>query len=539
MSTKKHYKDYLFNPSNSSFFLQPTTEKEVENQIKTLKNHKANGPLSIPNKLFKQFKNCLKTPVAILVNITFEQGEFPELLKTAKIIPTYKKGNKTECNNYRPISLISNLSKILEKIMYTRLYSFLEQKNALYEHQFGFRNNHSTMHALMEITESIRKSCDSGIYSCGVFLDLKKAFDTVNHKILISKLEYYGIRGKEKNWFSSFIENRQQFTSIDGYESAHNTISHGVPQGSVLGPLLFIIFINDLHLAVQHSKVRHFADDTNLLYSNKSLKKINKCINHDLALINNWLRANKICLNTSKTEIIIFRPKNKTITKHLNFRIGGQKIKLCNKVKYLGIFLEEHLEWNTHINILSARLNRAVGLLSKIRHYVPKFLLRTLYYALFNSHLIYACQIWGQKETITRKLLHIQNKALRIINFKPYDHPADSLYHHNKILKITDYIKLLNCMLVKEILAGHSLSNFQGIFQLAANTHHHNTRHADKNTVALKQRQTHTYGTYSIEHQAASNWNTLQNLINIDLLQESYSKTKEILTTHFLNSYEN
>ena len=536
--TTKHFHDFLHNPSEASIFLSPTSENEVENQIKTLKNHKANGPSSIPNKLFKQFKSCLKTPVAILVNLTFEQGEFPEILKTAKIIPTHKRGSKTDCNNYRPISLISNLSKILEKIMYIRLYSFLEQKKFLYEHQFGFRNNRSTTHALIEITENIRKACDEGIFSCGVFLDLRKAFDTVNHEILLSKLEYYGIRGKAKNWFKSFINNRQQFTSIDGHESDPNKISHGVPQGSVLGPLLFIIFINDLHLSVKHSKVRHFADDTNLLLSDKSLKKINKHINHDLSLINKWLRANKISLNTSKTEIIIFRKKNKAITKHLDFRIGGQRIEVSNKVKYLGIILQEHLEWNIHINNLSNKLNRAIGLLSKIRHYVPKFLLRTIYYALFNSHLIYACQVWGQKETIVRKLLTIQNKALRIINFKPFDHPADPLYHSNKILKITDYIKLLNCMFVKDVLSGNCLSNFEGTFKLATNIHQHRTRHSTNNAVTLKHSQTQIYGIQSIEHQAATSWNALQNAINMDLLRESSHKSKDALMAHFINRYQ-
>ena len=209
---------------------------------------------------------------------------------------------------------------------------------------------------------------------------------------------------------------------------------------------------------------------------------------------------------------------------------------MCDKVKYLGIHLQKDLEWNIHINNLSAKLNRAIGILSKIRHYVPKYLLRTIYYALFNSHLIYACQIWGQKESIVRKLLSIQNKALRIINFKPYDHPVDTIYHSNKILKITDYIKLLNCMFVKEVLSEHSLSNFQGTFKRVNNRHQHRTRHSTKNSIILKQSQTQ-YGIESIEYQAASSWNRLQNVVNIDLLQETYHKSKDTITAHFLNTY--
>ena len=191
--------------------------------------------------------------------------------------------------------------------MYKRLYTFLEENNSFYSYQFGFRPNHSTNSALIEITEQIRKACDKGLFACGIYLDLRKAFDAVNHNILLTKLEHYGIKGNAKYWLRSFLMDRKQYTSLTGKDSNSQEITHRVPQGSVLGPLLFIIFINDLNLSVTSSKVHHFADDTNLLLINKSLKKIHFLINHDLALLVQWLRANNISLNTSKTEIIIFR----------------------------------------------------------------------------------------------------------------------------------------------------------------------------------------------------------------------------------------
>ena len=204
-----------------------------------------------------------------------------------------------------------------------------------------------------------------------------------------------------------------QFTSVTGYQSNMRQLKCGVPQQSVLGPLLFILFINDLHLAAQYSSVHQFADDKNLLLVEKSLKKLNKKVNRDLKLIVEWVRPNKLSLNANKTEIIIFKSKNKTITKHLNFRISGQKIKPSNKVKYLGVILQEDLHWNKYLSNLGKKLSRSIGLLSKIRHYVPKHLLRTIYFSIFNSHLIYACEIWGQSQNSQqfKKLLKLQKKS--------------------------------------------------------------------------------------------------------------------------------
>ena len=195
----------------------------------------------------------------------------------------------------------------------------------------------------------------------------------------------------------SFLTNRKQYSSINGYDSTPQDITHGVPQGSVLGPLLFILFINDLHTSVKTSNVHYFADDTNLLFINKSLKMINKLINHSLALLVQWLQANKISLNTSKTELVLFRPKINAITKNLNFRISGEKVKLSRTVKYLGIILNENLLWQDHRNILIPKLSRAVGLLSKIWYHAPKHLLRTIYFCIFNSHIC-TCQVWGQEQ---------------------------------------------------------------------------------------------------------------------------------------------
>ena len=268
---------------------------------------------------------------------------------------------------------------------------------------------------------------------------------------------------------------------------------------------------------------------------NKSLKQINKVINHDLSLLVQWLRSNKISLNTSKTEILICRPKGKSITKHLNFRTSGEKINTSYTVNYLGVLLHENLQWQTHIDPLITKLSRAVGLLSKIRYYVPKYLLRAIYFSIFNSHMIYTSQVWGQNEAKIKQISELQDKALRIINFMPKNHYVSELYKSNKILKLTDYIKLLNCMFVKDTLSANQIPIFNNFFKKTNEIHRHNTRHTSRNTVELPQPMTESYRRYSVRFQAATTWNNLQNIIRIDMLSENYSIVRKGLTNYFFD----
>ena len=267
---------------------------------------KSSGPNSIPTQLRHLLKYEICNPLSKIFNLSLSTGQHPDILKISKTIPIFKKGSRLLVSNYRPISLLSNLNKILEKIVHERVYSFLEEYQCIYSLQFGFRKKHSTNHTLIDITETIRQALDNKKYACGIFIDLQKAFDTINHDILIAKLEHYGIRGIANDWFASYLKNRSQFVSILGFDSTTKPISHGAPQGSVLGPLLFLIYINDLNFAIKNCKVYHFADDTNMLNICNSHKKMQKLVNADLKILYDWLLANKISLNCDKTEIIFF-----------------------------------------------------------------------------------------------------------------------------------------------------------------------------------------------------------------------------------------
>ena len=410
----KSYRDYLKNPNANSFMLKPTSPIEIEDIISNIDTSKGTGPNSVPQQIIKEIKKSIAIPLSNMFNMSFSKGQCPNFLKISSVIPIYKKDSKLVVSNYRPISLLSNINKILEKLMFNRLYSFLESNKCIYDLQFGFRQKHSTNHALLSMTQQIKETIDKGNIAVGVFVDFQKAFDTVNHKILLDKLEHYGVRGIANKWFSSYLSNRQQYVSVGNIKSNTSPISHGVPQGSVLGPLLFLVYINDLNKCIHFSTTRHFADDTNLLYIIDSHKFRNRNptrkLNIDLKSLNQWLLANKISLNATKTELIYFRNK-RTAKPTTKIILNGVKLIDTNQVKYVGITFDEYLTFERHIKLLNAKLKRANNLIAISRHYLLRKFLMQIYYGQFYSHLTYGCQLWGQNENAIEKTIVLQKKS--------------------------------------------------------------------------------------------------------------------------------
>jgi hypothetical protein len=262
--------------------------------------------------------------------------------------------------------------------------------------QFGFRSNRSTSHAILLITDKIQNAIENKfIFSCGLFLDLSKAFDTVNHSIIIRKLEYYGIRGVVKDWFCSYLTDRAQYVSISDTSSDLMTITCGVPQGSVLGPLLFLLYINDFGNSATVLDFNLFADDSNLFYLHKSLQCLETDLNNQLYNVNEWLCANKLSLNIEKSNFVIFHPPQKKISYPINLKINNKILEEKTSIKYLGVIIDSHLNWKDHVHELSKKISRSVGILLKLRYSVPIKILVQLYYSIIYPFLSYGALIWG------------------------------------------------------------------------------------------------------------------------------------------------
>ena len=330
------------------------------------------------------------------------------------------------------------------------MYAFIEKHKLIYKCQFGFRSKHSTTHALISITESIKSLIDTGNIVGGVFIDLQKAFDTVNHDILCEKIAYYGFRGISQDLIRSFLSNRKQYVSINGYNSSESNIKCGVPQGSTLGPLLFLLYINDLHFSLKKSVASHFADDTCITYSAKKIKSLETVLNYELKIISDWLNANRLSLNVNKSKLIIFKTKRKIIDiNNLSIKLNGFKLVPTDNVKYLGLYLDKNLSFDYHINQLSKKLSKSNGILAKLRHYTSRPTLISVYYSIFYSHIIYGCPVWSLSTSNNLNLIStIQKKCLRIINFSPMNSHTNILFLNNKILKLYDIIKLQQMKLV-------------------------------------------------------------------------------------------
>ena len=421
--------------------------------------------------------------------------------------------------------------------MYTRIYSFLEKYQIIYNRQFGFRSRHSTDHALCSLIELIKNFIDNGNFVCGIFIDLQKAFDTVDHKIMMQKLWYYGIRGTTYEWLRSFLLYRKQFVSINGYESGYKMIKCGVPQGSTLGPLLFLLYINDLNTIFKKSIIHHFADDTNLIFANKKLSTIENVMNYELKHLVEWLRTNKLSLNESKTELIFFHHANKKI-ENISIKLNKVKLQACESVNYLGIIIDKFLSWDKQIKNICQKISKANGVIAKIRHVVPLNITKSVYYSLFYSHVTYGCLVWSYStKRNLDKIVKLQKKCTRIITFSEYQAHTNPLFNALKFLKFEDIVSFEILKFMFDVKNKQTPKVITKFFHSNMSVHDHFTR-ANQN-FHIRSVNSSQYGLRSLRTHGVSLWNNFvsnhQTIANISFRNPFTSKVKEILLIKYLS----
>ena len=473
---------YLKGNYLNSLFFAPTESNEVLQIIKSLKAKTSFGHDSISNVLLKAVAPEIISPLSTIINKSLLAGIIPKEMKMAKVVPIYKSKDISQFSNYRPISLLPAMSKVLEKVVYKRLYTYLQMNNILYSSQYGFRHNHSTTDATSELISSVVMGFENKELTLATFLDLSKAFDTVDHQILLRKLEHYGVRGISLQWFQNYLNDRKQYVQFKSENSETLNIDCGVPQGSVLGPLLFLVYVNDLNNCLNYCKSLLFADDTTMHITGKNKRELYSKMRIDLNNLVIWFHANKLSLNLSKTNCMLFKPKtmtNDAPDPECILHCGNEVISEVHSVKFLGLWLDSHLQWTEHFKALYGKLSRANYIINSVKNILPKYCLRTLYFSLFYSHMTYGLHLWGTNmlKSKLKKIFVTQKKSIRIISKAKYNAHTDELFVNLNLLKLDDAIDLE----LLKLMYFHSKNllpiPLQNNFNTNRTLHTYNTRH--------------------------------------------------------------
>ena len=425
-------------PNNSnSMILTPVTTHECETLIKNVKNTKSSTN-EIPIILIKEISAKIAPCLCEIINLSFLTGVFPDCLKCATIIPIFKIGNRCEVKNYRPISLLPVFAKIMEKCLFTRLSNYFQENLVLSPCQFGFSPGYSTESAATKITEYLYTGLNARKYSLTVLIDFRKAFDTVDHSILLAKLEAYGVTGPALRILENYLCNRSQVVRIGNCLSSPKRLEVGVPQGSCLGPLLFLIYVNDLPNFSDLAFTVLYADDTTISFQNSNLDTLFSIVNCELTKFSEWTACNRLSINTDKTST--FLVTNRILPEILpSAYINGVSLQSDCVIKYLGILIDNKLKFNNHIQSICSKVSRSIGVMSKLKKFLNFSTMRSLYHSLVYSYLIYCNLCWGNTfQSHLQPLKVLQKRAIRVINGLGSRAHTSEYFHSNKLLKLSD-----------------------------------------------------------------------------------------------------
>lgn len=515
--------DYVDHNTTSSFFTRPVSAVECSTIISALKNTKYSNDM-LPVRLLILVRDIISRPLSELISYSFVTGEFPDVLKSATVTPIFKAGDRSCVSNYRPISVLPLFSKIFEKCMAVRLMEFSNQFSLICGEQFGFQSGKSTSGAIIRLTEFIYDSLNRGNHSISIFIDFKKAFDTVNHKILLDKLCCYGVGGMALHWFGSYLKDRNQMVRVGNSLSNRSVLNVGIPQGSVLGPILFIFYVNDIVRVSNVLVPLLFADDTTFSASNRDYPVLMDIINSELDKVRDWTIANRLSLNVSKTFAMLYTNRMRSVDANAEIFLNNETVEFKSTGGFLGVRMDTCLKFDHHVAGVCSKLSKTIGILYKLQSCLPTNSLVNLYYNLVYPYLIYCNVAWGGTYNAhLGQLIIMQKKIIRIITKQSYLEHTTPLFKQTKILKVVDIHVYLKAIWIFKQRSTHSLPLTQ---------HEHYTRNRD-DLPANFQRLTGTQR--SISYSGPQIWNSLPlGIRNLQTEKAFKNKLKDYLISFYI-----
>ena len=485
-------------------------------ELSRLDESKSVGLDGIAAKPLKIAKESVVTSIKDLVNQSLNEGTFITEWKSAKVIPLHKKGDVNDVKNYRPISVLSAASKIVERIVHKQFYDYLLKHSILSKAQFGFRPGHSTGAALASLTHPWHCAIDIGHIVCAIYVDLRRAFDTVQIYILLCKLRSVGCSEKVLRWFKSYLCERSQNVSFNDVLSDMRNTFAGVPQGSILGPLLFLIMINDLPNVLKNCKLTMYADDTTLYLCGKDQVELQNKMQEDLDRVGVWLKCNKLNLNIDKTNFMIIGTKQRIMVHDtgddpISIKFDGKELTRVRSTKCLGVMIDENLTWHEHIDYVCRKVIASLSMLRRVRSFLGERDLTLLYNCLIQSQLDYCCEVWGLRfDTHIHKLEVLQKRAARMILNASFYTPSIDLFKRLNILPFHKRVMYFRCIFIYKCINDLSADFFKDTFLNVSSTHAINTRYSTNGNLVLPKCNTECFKR-SFIYAAINSWNSLPN----------------------------